>query len=110
VVLLPTWLLKLAITAKFDGVVEFDEELRSIDTTNKEGEPVRMVMGRSGEIKINNDAKTGKTLVSTTCLTVLSLNVKDGQKIGKGDHFVLGILTMRLFFLNLTVKLNLRHY
>jgi DNA-directed RNA polymerase subunit beta' len=73
-----------SITAKFEGVVEFDEELRWIDTTTKEGEPVSMVMGRSGEIKIN-DAKTGKTLVSNHVPYGATLNVKDGQKIGKGD-------------------------
>ncbi|WP_113924097.1 DNA-directed RNA polymerase subunit beta' [Cognataquiflexum aquatile] len=73
-----------SITAKFEGVVEFDEELRWIDTTTKEGEPVSMVMGRSGEIKIN-DAKTGKTLVSNHVPYGATLNVKDGQKIAKGD-------------------------
>jgi DNA-directed RNA polymerase subunit beta' len=82
-----------SITAKFEGVVEFDEELRWIDTTTKEGEPVSMVMGRSGEIKIN-DAKTGKTLVSNHVPYGATLNVKDGQKIGKGDLFVSGIHTM----------------
>ncbi|MEP2297780.1 DNA-directed RNA polymerase subunit beta', partial [Algoriphagus sp.] len=52
-----------SVIAKFDGVVEFDDELRLIETTNKDGESITVVMGRSGEIKVN-DAKTGKTLVS----------------------------------------------
>ena len=73
-----------SVPAKFDGVIEFEEELRWIETTNKSGEPVAMVMGRSGEIKIN-DAKTGKTLVSNHVPYGALLNVKDGQKIAKGE-------------------------
>ncbi|HSL87492.1 MAG TPA: DNA-directed RNA polymerase subunit beta', partial [Bacteroidales bacterium] len=73
-----------SINAKFEGIVEFEEELRWIETTNKEGGSVSIVMGRSGEIKIN-DAKSGKTLVSNHVPYGAILNVKDGQKIGKGD-------------------------
>jgi DNA-directed RNA polymerase subunit beta' len=73
-----------SVLAKFEGVVEFDEELRWLDTTNKDGEPLSVVMGRSGEIKII-DAKTGKTLVSNHVPYGAMLNVKDGQKIAKGD-------------------------
>ncbi|MGY6742138.1 MAG: DNA-directed RNA polymerase subunit beta' [Cecembia sp.] len=73
-----------SINAKFDGVVEFEEELRWIETTNKDGEAVSIVMGRSGEIKIN-DAKSGKTLVSNHVPYGAVLNVKDGQKIAKGE-------------------------
>ena len=39
------------IVAKFGGKIEF-EELRSVKTTNNDGEKVEVVMGRSGEIKI----------------------------------------------------------
>ncbi|MHA7131153.1 DNA-directed RNA polymerase subunit beta' [Algoriphagus namhaensis] len=73
-----------SITAKFEGKVEFDEELRWIESTNKEGEKVMVVMGRSGEIKVN-DPKTGKTLVSNHVPYGAHLAVKDGQKIGKGE-------------------------
>lgn len=73
-----------SINAKFEGVVEFEEELRWIETTNKDGESVSIVMGRSGEIRIN-DAKSGKTLVSNHVPYGAILNVKDGQKIAKGD-------------------------
>jgi len=73
-----------SVPAKFDGVIEFEEELRWIETTNKSGEPVSMVMGRSGEIKIN-DTKTGKMLVSNHVPYGALLNVKDGQKIAKGE-------------------------
>jgi DNA-directed RNA polymerase subunit beta' len=72
------------INSKFDGIVEFEEELRWIKTTNKDGEDVSIVMGRSGEIKIN-DVKSGKTLVSNHVPYGAILNVKDGQKITKGD-------------------------
>jgi DNA-directed RNA polymerase subunit beta' len=73
-----------SVLAKFEGVVEFDDELRWLETTNKNGEPLSVVMGRSGEIKIN-DAKSGKTLVSNHVPYGSMLNVKDGQKITKGE-------------------------
>lgn len=73
-----------SINAKFEGIVEFEEELRWINTTNKDGEDVSIVMGRSGEIKIN-DIKSGKVLVSNHVPYGAVLNVKDGQKIAKGD-------------------------
>src|SRR5690554_3754811 len=72
------------INAKFDGIVEFEEDLRWIEVANSEGEMSDIVMGRSGEIKIN-DAKTGKTLVSNHVPYGAVLNVKDGQEISKGD-------------------------
>lgn len=72
------------INSKFDGVVEFEDELRWIKTTDKEGEDVSIVMGRSGEIKIN-DLKSGKTLVSNHVPYGSILNVADGQKITKGE-------------------------
>jgi DNA-directed RNA polymerase subunit beta' len=73
-----------SINAKFDGVVEFEEELRYLETTDREGQSVTMVMGRSGEIKIN-EAKSGKTLVSNHVPYGAILNVKNGQKITKGE-------------------------
>ncbi|MDR7132398.1 DNA-directed RNA polymerase subunit beta' [Algoriphagus sp. 4150] len=73
-----------SVIAKFDGEVEFDEELRLIETTNKDGEHITVVMGRSGEIKIN-DPKTGKTLVSNHAPYGAIVNVKDGEKVTKGQ-------------------------
>lgn len=73
-----------SIVSKFDGVAEFDEELRLIETTNKDGEPVTVVMGRSGEIKIN-DPKTGKTLVSNHAPYGAIISIKDGDKVTKGE-------------------------
>jgi len=69
------------IKAKFTGVVEF-EELRSMDTTNSEGEKVQVVMGRSGEIKII-DPKSKKVLISNHVPYGAFLNVKDGDKVEK---------------------------
>jgi DNA-directed RNA polymerase subunit beta' len=73
-----------SVIAKFDGVVEFDDELRLIETTNKDGESITVVMGRSGEIKVN-DAKTGKTLISNHAPYGSMVNVKDGEKVTKGQ-------------------------
>ncbi|HAA13601.1 MAG TPA: DNA-directed RNA polymerase subunit beta' [Cytophagales bacterium] len=71
------------IKAKFDGTVEF-EELRTLDTTNEDGEKVTLVMGRSGEIKIV-DKKSGKILMTNHVPYGALLNVKDGDPIKKND-------------------------
>src|SRR5690606_38510653 len=39
------------LTAKFDGVIQFDG-VRSVITTNAEGEEVKVVIGRTGEVRI----------------------------------------------------------
>jgi DNA-directed RNA polymerase subunit beta' len=44
-----------SVLAKFEGIVEFDDELRWLETTNKDGDPLSVVMGRSGEIKIRKN-------------------------------------------------------
>lgn len=72
------------VMARFAGVVQF-EELRSITSTNDEGEKVNLVMGRSGEIKIV-DEKSGKTLISNHVPYGAFLKVKDGDKVNKGDE------------------------
>ena len=69
------------IKAKFTGVVEF-EELRSIETTNNEGQKVNVVMGRSGEIKII-DPKSKKVLINNHVPYGAFLTVKDGDKVEK---------------------------
>ena len=70
------------IAAKFEGTIQF-EELRSIATTNNEGEKVEVVMGRSGEIRIV-DGK-GKILASNHVPYGAFLKVKEGDKVAKGD-------------------------
>ena len=72
------------IKAKFDGVVYFDE-LRSIETTNNEGEKITVVMGRSGEIKIL-EAGSQKILTTNHVPYGAFLKVKDGQKVSKGEE------------------------
>ncbi|EMR04059.1 DNA-directed RNA polymerase subunit beta' [Cesiribacter andamanensis AMV16] len=72
------------IRAKFDGTIRF-EELRTINTTNDEGENITVVMGRSGEIQIV-DEKSGKVLISNHVPYGAFLAVKDGAKVAKGDQ------------------------
>lgn len=72
------------IKAKFAGVLEF-EELRSISTTNVDGDKMNVVMGRSGEIRIV-DPKSKKTLISNHVPYGAFLKVKDGDKVEKGDE------------------------
>jgi DNA-directed RNA polymerase subunit beta' len=72
------------IKAKFSGVVEF-EELRSIKTTNNEGDDAMVVMGRSGELKIV-DPKTKKVLISNHVPYGAFLRVKDGDKVEKDQE------------------------
>jgi len=72
------------IKAKFDGVVYFDE-LRSVETTNNEGEKITVVMGRSGEIKIL-EAGSQKVLTTNHVPYGAFLKVKDGQKVSKGEE------------------------
>ncbi len=70
-----------SLLAKFDGVLEFDE-LRTVKTTDEDGNKVELVMGRSGEIKIL-DPKKEKVLLSNHVPYGAILKVKDGQKIKK---------------------------
>lgn len=72
------------IKAKFSGTVEF-EELRSIKTTNNEGDEAQVVMGRSGEIKII-EPKTKKVLISNHVPYGAFLRVKDGDKVEKDQE------------------------
>jgi len=70
------------IRAKFSGKVEF-EELRSLETTDDEGEPKTVVMGRSGEIKIV-DEKTGKVFSTYNAPYGSFLRIKEGDVVEKG--------------------------
>jgi DNA-directed RNA polymerase subunit beta' len=72
------------IKAKFDGIIQF-EELRTLATTNNDGEKAMVVMGRSGEIKII-DKKDGKTLISNHVPYGAFLRVMEGQEVKKGDE------------------------
>ena len=71
------------IKTKFDGIVEFDE-LRTVESTDAEGNEKVIVMGRSGEIKIVHPKKE-TTLITYHIPYGAILTVKEKQKIVKGD-------------------------
>jgi DNA-directed RNA polymerase subunit beta' len=71
------------LTSKFDGTLQFDG-LRTVTTTNNEGEPVQVVIGRTGEIR-NMDVKNDRLLNVVNIPYGATLMVKDGQQVKKGD-------------------------
>ena len=71
------------LMAKFDGTIQFDG-LRSVTTENNEGEKVQVVIGRTGEVRII-DTKNDRLLITNNIPYGATLNVKDGQKVHKGD-------------------------
>jgi DNA-directed RNA polymerase subunit beta' len=73
-----------SIKAKFAGAVEF-EGIRTVDSLDKDGNKVRVVMGRTGEIRILDADKT-RVLISNHVPYGAFLLIKDGQKVEKGDE------------------------
>ena len=73
-----------AIRAKFDGIVQF-EEIRTVSSTNSEGEKLEVVLGRSGELKIVEKA-TNKVLITNNVPYGSFLKIKDGATVKKGDE------------------------
>ncbi|GAB4092447.1 DNA-directed RNA polymerase subunit beta' [Flaviaesturariibacter terrae] len=71
------------LQAKFDGTIQFDG-VRSVTTTNNEGEKVQVVIGRTGEVRIV-DEKNDRLLITNNVPYGATLNIKDGQKVKKGD-------------------------
>jgi DNA-directed RNA polymerase subunit beta' len=71
------------LQAKFDGTIQFDG-VRSVIITNNDGEKVPVVIGRTGEVRIV-DEKNDRLLITNNVPYGATLNVKDGQKIKKGD-------------------------
>ncbi|MCW3074730.1 MAG: DNA-directed polymerase subunit beta [Flaviaesturariibacter sp.] len=71
------------LPAKFDGTVQFDG-VRSVTTTNNDGEKVQVVIGRTGEVRLM-DEKNDRLLITNNVPYGATLNVKDGQKVKKGD-------------------------
>ncbi|MGN6163796.1 MAG: DNA-directed RNA polymerase subunit beta' [Flavisolibacter sp.] len=69
--------------AKFDGTIQFDG-VRSVTTTNNEGDKVQIVIGRTGEARIM-DQKNDRLLITNNIPYGATLLVKDGQQIKKGD-------------------------
>jgi len=71
------------IKAKFTGTVEF-EAIRTVDTSDKDDNKVKVVMGRTGEIRILDDEK--RVMISNNVPYGAYLRVKDGQKVEKGTE------------------------
>src|SRR6187200_2805547 len=69
--------------AKFDGTIQFDG-LRTVHTENNEGQKVQTVIGRTGEVRIM-DVKNDRLLTTNNIPYGATLNVKDGQKVTKGE-------------------------
>jgi DNA-directed RNA polymerase subunit beta' len=73
-----------SIRAKFTGIVEF-ESIRTVDTLDKDSNKAKVVMGRTGELRIMDADKT-RVLISNHVPYGAFLLVKDGQKVEKGDE------------------------
>jgi DNA-directed RNA polymerase subunit beta' len=71
------------LLAKFEGVVQFDG-LRTVMIENNEGGKNQVVIGRTGELRIM-DVKNDRLLITNNITYGATLNVKDGQKVSKGD-------------------------
>ncbi len=71
------------LAAKFDGVIQFDG-LRTVTIENNEGQKSQIVIGRTGEVRII-DTKNDRLLITNNIPYGATLNVKDGQKVNKGD-------------------------
>ena len=71
------------LLAKFDGTIQFDG-LRTVAIANNEGVKSNVVIGRTGEVRII-DAKNDRLLITNNIPYGSTLNVKDGQKVAKGD-------------------------
>ena len=71
------------LTAKFEGTIQFDG-LRAVTTENNEGNKVQVVIGRTGEVRIM-DTKNDRLLITNNIPYGATLQVKDGQKVAKGD-------------------------
>ncbi|MEI7627332.1 MAG: DNA-directed RNA polymerase subunit beta' [Bacteroidota bacterium] len=71
------------LNAKFDGTIQFDG-LRTVDAINNEGNKVRIVIGRTGEVRIM-DVKNDRLMITNNVPYGATLNVKDSQVVKKGD-------------------------
>jgi DNA-directed RNA polymerase subunit beta' len=71
------------LQAKFDGTIQFDG-LRTVDALNNEGKKIKIVIGRTGEVRIT-DVKNDRLLITNNVPYGSTLNVKDGVAVKKGD-------------------------
>jgi DNA-directed RNA polymerase subunit beta' len=65
-------------------VLEF-EGIRVIETTDNDNNPIQVVMGRTGEIRILDNEKK-RVLITNHVPYGAFLKVKDGQKVEKGEE------------------------
>ncbi|QNR24827.1 DNA-directed RNA polymerase subunit beta' [Croceimicrobium hydrocarbonivorans] len=72
-----------SIKAKFDGTVVL-EDVRTVKGEDNEGNPVDIVIGRTGEFRLV-DNKTGINLMTSNVPYGSFLHRQDGDKINKGD-------------------------
>jgi len=72
-----------SLNAKFDGTIQFDG-LRTVDTVNNEGNKVKVVIGRTGEVRIM-DVKNDRLMITNNVPYGALLAVKDGAQVKKGD-------------------------
>ncbi len=72
------------IKAKFEGLIQF-EDLRYVNSVNAEGDPIIVVMGRSGEVKIVHP-ETKQLLISNNIPYGAILLVKEGDIVTKGQE------------------------
>jgi len=72
-----------SLNAKFDGTIQFDG-LRTVDTINNEGNKVKVVIGRTGEVRIM-DVKNDRLMITNNVPYGALLAVKDGVQVKKGD-------------------------
>ncbi|MCX6204265.1 MAG: DNA-directed RNA polymerase subunit beta' [Bacteroidetes bacterium] len=72
-----------ALQAKFDGTIQFDG-LRTVDTINNDGNKVKVVIGRTGEVRIM-DVKNDRLMITNNVPYGALLAVKDGAQVKKGD-------------------------
>ena len=71
------------LQAKFDGTIQFDG-LRTVDTVNNDGSKSKIVIGRTGEVRIM-DVKNDRLMITNNVPYGATLNVKDGAIVKKGD-------------------------
>ncbi|MCI5056385.1 MAG: DNA-directed RNA polymerase subunit beta' [Flavobacteriales bacterium] len=71
------------IDAKYDGKLEIDE-LRTVDKKNDLGEDIKIVVGRSAEMRII-DIETGIVLATNNIPYGAHMSAENGAKLKKGD-------------------------
>ena len=72
-----------SLNAKFDGTIQFDG-LRTVETLNNDGNKVKVVIGRTGEVRIM-DVKNDRLMITNNVPYGAILAVKDGAQVKKGD-------------------------